>query len=64
MQLMDQEIDAPERLAAAMGWSGNQLIGREIRGPSGRPIRLQNAHLDGEAPSSSPTSTDMPAPKT
>jgi SAM-dependent methyltransferase len=49
VQFKGQEIDAPERLAAAMGWSGDQLIGREIKGPSGRPIRLQNAHLDGES---------------
>lgn len=48
MQFKGQEIDSPERLAAAMGWSGDQLIGREIRGPSGRPIVLQSAHLDGE----------------
>lgn len=48
MQFKGQEIDAAERLAAAMGWSGDQLIEREITSPSGRPIRLQHAHLGGE----------------
>lgn len=32
-----------------MGWSAEQLTSREIRGPSGRPIALQNARLDGES---------------
>ena len=49
MQYKNYEIEAPEHLAAAMGWSAEQLTGREIKGPSGRPIALQNARLDGES---------------
>lgn len=49
MQYKDHEIGAPEHLAAAMGWSAEQLIEREIRAPSGRTIALQNARLDGES---------------
>lgn len=44
-----QAIDGPERLATAIGWSGDQLIERNIKAPSGRLIRLQSAHLDGES---------------
>jgi methylase of polypeptide subunit release factors len=49
VQFKNFEIDAPEHLAAAMGWSPEQLIGREITGPVGRRIPLQNARLDGES---------------
>ena len=49
MQFKNFTIDAPEDLAAAIGWSGDQLTGREIKGPSGRPIALQNARLEGES---------------
>ncbi|OWK27885.1 Eco57I restriction-modification methylase domain-containing protein [Sphingomonas dokdonensis] len=49
MQFRQFQIEAPEHLAAAMGWSGDQLISREITGASGRPISIQNAHLDGES---------------
>lgn len=49
MQYKNHEISAPEHLAAAMGWSGEQLSGREIRTPSGRSIAIQTAKLDGES---------------
>ncbi len=48
MRLNGFEINAPEHLAAAIGWSGEQLVGRDIRGSSGRPIALQNARLNGQ----------------
>lgn len=49
MQFKGVDIAAPEHLAAATGWSDEQLIAREIRSQAGRPIPLQSARLDGES---------------